>query len=131
MPMARGYEFTEPTGASARTTYRTDALKSTHRVKSTDIPIADSCRGPGHAIGSLAFESAIDELAYKCSIDPLALTELVTKSGDAHLECDGEVEPGDDHGNYSQHSYGAQFAEVHVDRDFPITLDKILEHLPE
>lgn len=72
MPMARGYEFAEPTGASARTTYRTDALKSTHRVKAIDMPLADSCRAPGHAIGSLAFESAIDELAYKCDQDPLA-----------------------------------------------------------
>jgi xanthine dehydrogenase YagR molybdenum-binding subunit len=72
MPMAKGYDFAEPTGASARTTYRTDALKSTHRVRSVDMPLADSCRAPGHAIGSLAFESAIDEMAYKCSQDPLA-----------------------------------------------------------
>jgi xanthine dehydrogenase YagR molybdenum-binding subunit len=72
MPMARGYEFAEPTGAPARTTYQTDALKSTHRVKSIDMPVADSCRAPGHAIGSLAFESAIDEMAYKCGRDPLA-----------------------------------------------------------
>ena len=72
MPMAKGYEFAEPTGASARTTYRTDALKSTHRVKSVDMPLTDSCRAPGHAIGSLAFESAIDELAYRCDQDPLA-----------------------------------------------------------
>ena len=301
MPMARGYEFAEPTGAPARTTYRTDALKSTHRVKSIDMPVADSCRAPGHAIGSLAFESAIDEMAYQCDQDPLAfrlanmpdkdpstgqpfashdlaeclregaekfgwqsreqqpgnrsqgrqligygvastirvnmlvpsktrirlsadgtltawadmtdigtgtytiltqiaadtmglpadrinielgdsryppscgsggsfgaassgsalldacenmrtkvldiaraqsnkgdepaenarfengqviwgnktllLTELLNKSGEAYLETEGEVEPGDDHDNYSQHSYGAQFAEVHVDRD--------------
>jgi len=72
MPMAKGYDFAEPTGASARTTYRTDALKSTHRVRSVDMPLADSCRAPGHAIGSLAFESAIDEMAYKCGQDPLA-----------------------------------------------------------
>lgn len=72
MPMARDYEFAEPTGASARTTYRTDALKSTHRMKWVDMPLADSCRAPGHAIGSLAFESAIDELAYSCNQDPLA-----------------------------------------------------------
>lgn len=72
MPMARGYEFAEPTGASARTTYQTDALRSTHRVKSIDIAATDSCRAPGHAIGSLAFESAIDEMAYQCGQDPLA-----------------------------------------------------------
>ena len=72
MPMARDYEFAEPTGASARTTYRTDALKSTHRMKWVDMPFSDSCRAPGHAIGSLAFESAIDELAYRCGQDPLS-----------------------------------------------------------
>lgn len=71
MPKAKGYEFAEPTGASARNTYRTDALLSTHRVKSIDMAVTDSCRAPGHAIGSLAFESAIDELAYQCRQDPL------------------------------------------------------------
>ena len=71
MPKAKGYDFAEPTGASARNTYRTDALISTHRVKSIDMPVADSCRAPGHAIGSLAFESAIDEMAYQCQQDPL------------------------------------------------------------
>lgn len=71
MPMAKGYEFAEPTGASARTTYRTDALRSTHRVKSVDMPPTDSCRAPGHSIGSLAFESAIDEMAYRCNQDPV------------------------------------------------------------
>lgn len=72
MPRAKGYAFAEPTGASARTTYRTDALRSTHRVRSIDMPVTDSCRAPGHAIGSLAFESAIDEMAYQCQQDPLA-----------------------------------------------------------
>lgn len=72
MPRGRGYAFAEPTGASARNTYRTDALKSTHRVKSIDMPVTDSCRAPGHAIGSLAFESAIDEMAWLCQQDPLA-----------------------------------------------------------
>lgn len=72
MPMARGYSFAEPTGAPARSSYRTDALLSRHRVKVVDMPLIDSCRAPGHAIGSLAFESAIDEMAYRCGQDPLA-----------------------------------------------------------
>ncbi|SDZ91220.1 xanthine dehydrogenase family protein molybdopterin-binding subunit [Microbulbifer marinus] len=72
MPRARDYAFAEPTGASARTTYRTDALLSRHRVKTVDISLIDSCRAPGHSIGSLAFESAIDEMAYRCGQDPVA-----------------------------------------------------------
>lgn len=72
MPRARDYDFAEPTGASARTSYAADAVMSRHRVKSVDMPLFDSCRAPGHAIGSLAFESAIDEMAYRCGQDPLA-----------------------------------------------------------
>lgn len=71
MPTARGYAFAEPSGAPARTTYRTDALVSRHRVKTVDMSLIDSCRAPGHAIGSLAFESAIDEMAYRCGQDPV------------------------------------------------------------
>ncbi|MBZ2163721.1 xanthine dehydrogenase family protein molybdopterin-binding subunit [Alteromonas stellipolaris] len=71
MPRAKGYEFAEATGAGARVTYRAEHIKSTHRVKDADIPLIDSTRSPGDAIGSLAFESAIDELALKAGIDPL------------------------------------------------------------
>ena len=71
MPKARDYDFAEPTGASARTSYAADAVMSRHRVKSVDMPLFDSCRAPGHAIGSLAFESAIDEMAGRCNMDPL------------------------------------------------------------
>ncbi|ALM90090.1 MULTISPECIES: xanthine dehydrogenase family protein molybdopterin-binding subunit [Alteromonas] len=71
MPRAKGYEFAEATGAGARVTYRAEHIKSTHRIKDADIPLIDSTRSPGDAIGSLAFESAIDELALKAGIDPL------------------------------------------------------------
>ncbi|MCQ8849013.1 xanthine dehydrogenase family protein molybdopterin-binding subunit [Alteromonas stellipolaris] len=71
MPRAKGYAFAEATGAVARVTYRAEHIKSTHRIKDADIPLIDSTRSPGDAIGSLAFESAIDELALKAGIDPL------------------------------------------------------------
>jgi CO/xanthine dehydrogenase Mo-binding subunit len=38
-----------------------------------NIPCPGSMRAPGHAQGSFALESAIDELAYELRIDPLAL----------------------------------------------------------
>ena len=71
MPKAKGYTFAEATGAGARVTYHANYINSTHRVKSADTPLIDSTRSPGDAIGSLAFESAIDELAHKANIDPL------------------------------------------------------------
>ena len=71
MPRAKGYQFAEATGAVARVTYDAEEIVSTHRVKDVDLPLIDSTRSPGDAIGSLAFESAIDELAVKTGIDPL------------------------------------------------------------
>ena len=71
MPMAQDYAFAEATGAVARITYKADAIESRHRVKVVDSPMIDSVRAPGDAIGSLAFESAIDELALHCKIDPV------------------------------------------------------------
>ncbi|WOI39030.1 xanthine dehydrogenase family protein molybdopterin-binding subunit [Alteromonas sp. CI.11.F.A3] len=71
MPRAKGYEFAEASGAGARVTYSAEHIKSTHRIKDADIPLIDSTRSPGDAIGSLAFEAAIDELALKAGIDPL------------------------------------------------------------
>ncbi len=71
MPRAKGYNFAEAPGACARVTYASDAIKSTHRVCDIDTPPIDSTRAPGDAIGSLAFESAIDELAISSGLDPL------------------------------------------------------------
>ncbi|GFD75834.1 oxidoreductase [Tenacibaculum sp. KUL113] len=71
MPKAKGYEFAEATGAGARVTYQSQYIESTHRVKDVDLPLIDSTRSPGDAIGSLAFESAIDELAHEAGVDPL------------------------------------------------------------
>lgn len=71
MPMARNYSFAEATGAGARSTYQADAISSAHRVKQVDMPTIDSTRSPGDAIGSLAFESAIDELATQLNMDPV------------------------------------------------------------
>ncbi|GFD90121.1 oxidoreductase [Tenacibaculum sp. KUL152] len=71
MPRAKGYAFAEATGAGARVTYQSQYIESTHRVKDVDLPLIDSTRSPGDAIGSLAFESAIDELAHQANVDPL------------------------------------------------------------
>ncbi|GAA3959749.1 xanthine dehydrogenase family protein molybdopterin-binding subunit [Allohahella marinimesophila] len=71
MPAAHGYPFAEATGACARTTYSAAGIRSRHRVLPVNMPVLDSTRAPGDAIGTLAFESAIDEAALVCGIDPL------------------------------------------------------------
>lgn len=73
MPMAEGYSFAEPVAAGARATYRLDALRTTHRVLPVNTPVVDSMRAPGEAIGTLALEGAMDELAASLGVDPLRL----------------------------------------------------------
>ncbi len=73
MPMSRGYEFAEPCAAGARAAYRCDTLRTIHRVVKVDMPAIDSMRAPGEAIGTLALESAIDEVAERLGVDPLYL----------------------------------------------------------
>ena len=38
-----------------------------------DLPVADAMRAPGEAIGLLALEQAMDELAVRLNIDPIEL----------------------------------------------------------
>lgn len=71
MPMAKDYAFAEGTGVAARVNYQAEAIDSKHRVKVVDSPMLDSVRAPGDAIGSLAFEAAVDEIARSLEIDPV------------------------------------------------------------
>lgn len=75
MPMARDYAFAEGTGVAARINYQAGAIDSQHRVKVVDSPMIDSVRAPGDAIGSLAFESAVDEVARAAGIDPVSFRQ--------------------------------------------------------
>ncbi|MCB1461168.1 MAG: xanthine dehydrogenase family protein molybdopterin-binding subunit [Nitratireductor sp.] len=69
--MARDYPFAEAPASPTRASYAVPALRTTHRVVKADIPKVDSMRAPGEAIGTLTFETAIDELAEACGIDPV------------------------------------------------------------
>ena len=73
MPMAKGYEFAAPVAAGARASYACKALRTTHRIVPVNMPPIDSMRAPGEAIGSLALESAMDQLACALGKDPLQL----------------------------------------------------------
>ena len=74
--MARDYPFAEPVGSPTKASYAADAIRTRHRVVKADIPKVDSMRAPGEAIGTLTFEAAIDEMAQKCGMDPVAFRLL-------------------------------------------------------
>ncbi|MEQ8307764.1 MAG: xanthine dehydrogenase family protein molybdopterin-binding subunit [Hoeflea sp.] len=69
--MARDYPFAEAPASPTRASYAANAIHTIHRVVKADIPNVDSMRAPGEAIGTLTFETAIDELAEKSGIDPV------------------------------------------------------------
>lgn len=67
------HEFVEPGAAVARAMYDADAHHTVNQVVRLDVPTPTWMRAPGEAPGSFALESALDELAEKCGIDPIAL----------------------------------------------------------
>ena len=82
--MSRGYPFAEAAGGLTQSSYAAQALRMRHRIVEADIPKVDSMRAPGEAIGTLTFESAIDELAERCGVDPVQfrlLNEPETEPG--------------------------------------------------
>jgi xanthine dehydrogenase YagR molybdenum-binding subunit len=70
---ARADAFVEPIVNSTRSLYAADNRLTSLRVATLDLPVPDSMRAPGDAIGSLAVEQAMDELAHKLRLDPVAL----------------------------------------------------------
>ncbi|MFI0786820.1 xanthine dehydrogenase family protein molybdopterin-binding subunit [Streptomyces lydicus] len=67
------YEFVERSADYGRPLYDADAHHSVNRVVPLDVPTPTYMRAPGEAPGSFALESALDELAEKCGVDPIAL----------------------------------------------------------
>ncbi|QPP05441.1 xanthine dehydrogenase family protein molybdopterin-binding subunit [Streptomyces bathyalis] len=67
------HEFVEGCAAVGRVMYDADAHHTANRIVRLDVPSPTFMRAPGEAPGSFAIESALDELAEKCGIDPIAL----------------------------------------------------------
>lgn len=63
----------EAAALQTRTLYAGPNRQTRHRLAPLDIPIASSMRAPGEAVGLLALECAMDELAEKLSLDPVEL----------------------------------------------------------
>lgn len=67
------HEFIESSAVMGRVMYDADAHHTLHRLVRLDVPTPTWMRAPGEAPGSFALESALDELAEKCGMDPIAL----------------------------------------------------------
>ncbi|MFI6648177.1 xanthine dehydrogenase family protein molybdopterin-binding subunit [Streptomyces sp. NPDC050529] len=67
------HEFVESSAGVGRVMYDADAHRTRHRLVRLDVPTPTWMRAPGEAPGSFAVESAIDELAEKCGLDPIEL----------------------------------------------------------
>ncbi|MDB5817248.1 MAG: xanthine dehydrogenase, partial [Rhizobacter sp.] len=70
---ARFDNFYETSGHQTLSLYETPNLLVEHRMLKLDLPVSDSTRAPGEAVGMLALEQAVDELAEKLGMDPIAL----------------------------------------------------------
>jgi xanthine dehydrogenase YagR molybdenum-binding subunit len=53
--------------------YAVPNLRTSHRLVRLDVPTPSWMRAPGECPGMFALESAVDELAVACDIDPVAL----------------------------------------------------------
>ena len=65
-------EFFEPAANVSHTLYASPAIHTSHAAVRADIGTPTFMRAPGEATGSAALESAIDEAAFACGMDPLA-----------------------------------------------------------
>ncbi|MDX6313820.1 MAG: xanthine dehydrogenase YagR molybdenum-binding subunit [Streptomyces sp.] len=65
--------FTEAAAVATRVLYAHPHSLTTHRVTRLDVPAPSWMRAPGEAPGVYALESAMDELATACGLDPVEL----------------------------------------------------------
>ena len=63
----------EGAALQTRTLYSGANRLTRHRLAALDVPIASSMRAPGEAVGLMALECAMDELAEKLNFDPIEL----------------------------------------------------------
>ena len=69
-------EFFEPAANASHTLYASPALATTHEAVRIDTGTPLFMRAPGEAPGSAALESAIDEMALACGMDPLVFRQV-------------------------------------------------------
>jgi xanthine dehydrogenase YagR molybdenum-binding subunit len=64
-------DFFEPASDASHTLYASAAISTSHEAVRVDTGTPLFMRAPGEATGSIALESAIDEMAQACRMDPL------------------------------------------------------------
>jgi xanthine dehydrogenase YagR molybdenum-binding subunit len=65
-------DFFEPASGISHSLYASKAISTSYEAVRVDTGTPMFMRAPGEATGSIALESAMDELAYACGADPLA-----------------------------------------------------------
>ncbi len=63
----------EASAEVTRSLYATPNIMTAHRLEALDVPVASAMRAPGEAVGMLAIECAMDELAERLKLDPIEL----------------------------------------------------------
>ena len=66
-------EFAEQTAVVTRMMYAAPNRRTRHRLAALDVPTPSWMRAPGECPGMYALESAMDELAVACGLDPIEL----------------------------------------------------------
>ncbi|WP_347555503.1 xanthine dehydrogenase family protein molybdopterin-binding subunit [Robbsia sp. KACC 23696] len=66
-------DWTETSAIASRMLYQVPNQATTHKLVKLDVGTPTFTRAPGEATGTFALESAMDEVAYRLSMDPLAL----------------------------------------------------------
>lgn len=69
----RSEQVYEAAALQTRSLYAGPNRLTRHRLVPLDIPVASSMRAPGEAVGLMALECAMDELANKLRLDPIGL----------------------------------------------------------
>ncbi|MEA2663935.1 MAG: xanthine dehydrogenase YagR molybdenum-binding subunit [Candidatus Eremiobacteraeota bacterium] len=64
-------EFAEQTAVATRMMYAAPNRRTTHRLARLDLPTPTIFRAPGETPGMYALESAMDEMALACGLDPV------------------------------------------------------------
>jgi xanthine dehydrogenase YagR molybdenum-binding subunit len=64
-------DFLEPASDASHTLYASPAIRTGHEAVRLDNGTPIFMRAPGEATGSIALESAMDEMAAECGLDPL------------------------------------------------------------
>jgi xanthine dehydrogenase YagR molybdenum-binding subunit len=66
-------EFVEQAAVPARVMYGHPHSRTSHRLTRLDLPTPSWMRAPGECPGMFALETALDELAVACGVDPVEL----------------------------------------------------------